>query len=381
MTGYTQLPTKKNGLNGALAVLFKNMLSAGAVDAILVPCRREEGGVMQALVSDSARLDNIDPFAPVVPINSAKLISSMTMDPSGRPVAVVVRSCEMRALIELVKLKQANLDNVILIGLDCLGRYENTDFRSFQGGAPDKATATFLQDALKGKTKQPKSAIDLSLACNICEFPVADNVDMRLCVIGGDGGEVWVQWVTETGEAMCSKLGLEADANGPKNRDKAVEQLVQKRTETRDKVFAEFRGKVDNFEALADHLAGCINCYNCRVACPVCYCNSCVFVTDTFRHSGDQYFNWADKRGSIKMPTDTLFYHITRMTHIGATCVGCGQCTSACPNDITLAELFRTTAEKTQARFEYQAGRSLDEPQPLAVFKEDELGDVTGQVK
>jgi formate dehydrogenase subunit beta len=106
-----------------------------------------------------------------------------------------------------------------------------------------------------------------------------------------------------------------------------------------------------------------------------------VFVTDTFRHSGDQYFNWADKRGSIKMPTDTLFYHITRMTHISATCVGCGQCTSACPNDITLAELFRTTAEKTQARFEYQAGRSLDEPQPLAVFKEDELGDVTGQVK
>jgi formate dehydrogenase subunit beta len=146
-------------------------------------------------------------------------------------------------------------------------------------------------------------------------------------------------------------------------------------------VFEEFRGRVDNFEALADHLAGCINCYNCRVACPVCYCTACVFVTDTFRHSGDQFMNWADKRGAIKMPTDTLFYHITRMTHIGATCVGCGQCTSACPNAIALAELFITTAEKTQARFEYRAGRSLDEPQPLAVFKEDELGDVTGQVK
>ena len=44
-------------------------------------------------------------------------------------------------------------------------------------------------------------------------------------------------------------------------------------------------------------------------------------------------------------------------------------------------ELFRTTAEKTRARFDYQAGRSLDEPQPMAVFKEDELADVTGQVK
>jgi formate dehydrogenase subunit beta len=381
MTGYTQLPAKEKGLNGALVELFKNMLTEGTVDAILVPCRRDEGGVMQTLVSDPARLDNIDPFAPVVPINSAKLISSMTADPSGRPVAVVVRSCEMRALIELVKLKQANLDNVILIGLDCLGRYENTDFRTHQGTSPGSATVSFLKDALGSKAKKSKAAIDLCLACQVCEFPVADNVDMRLCVLGGNGDGVWVQWLTATGEAMRSKLGLEIDKKDPKDRDKAVEKIVQKRTEARDKLFEEFRGKVDNFEALADHLAGCINCYNCRVACPVCYCNACVFVTDTFRHSGDQFLNWADKRGAIKMPTDTLFYHITRMTHISATCVGCGQCTSACPNAIALMALFRTTAEKTQARFDYQAGRSLDEPQPLAVFKEDELGDVTGQVK
>ena len=192
MTGYTQLSAEKNGVNGALAELFENMLTSNAVDAVMVPCRREEGGVMQTLVADPARLVNIDPFAPVVPINSAKLISSLTADPSGRPVAVVVRSCEMRALIELVKLKQANLDNVVLIGLDCMGRYENIDFRTHQGTSPEDATATFLGNALGKKKKKSKPAIDLSLACQICEFPVADNVDMRLCVVGGDGGEVWV---------------------------------------------------------------------------------------------------------------------------------------------------------------------------------------------
>ena len=381
MTGYTQLSAEKNGVNGALAELFQSMLASGAVDSVMVPCRREEGGVMQTLVADPARLENIDPFAPIVPINSAKLVSSLTADPSGRPVAVVLRSCEMRALIELVKLKQANLDHVVLIGLDCLGRYENIDFRTHQGTSPETATATFLKAALGKKTKKSKLAIDLSPACHICEFPVPDNVDIRLCVVGGDGGEVWVEWLTETGDAVRSKLELEADENGFKGREKAVEKLVQARTEARDKLFAEFRERVDNFETLADHLAGCINCYNCRVACPVCYCHACVFVTDTFRHAGDQYLNWADKRGAIKMPTDTLFYHITRLTHISATCVGCGQCTSACPNAIQLMELFRTTAEKTQARFDYQAGRSLEEPQPMAVFKEDELADVTGQVK
>jgi formate dehydrogenase subunit beta len=78
---------------------------------------------------------------------------------------------------------------------------------------------------------------------------------------------------------------------------------------------------------------------------------------------------------------DTVFYHLTRLTHISTLCVGCGQCTSACPNEIKLMPLFRSVAEKTQTRFEYHAGRSLEEQQPLAVFHDDELTEVTGQVK
>ena len=136
-----------------------------------------------------------------------------------------------------------------------------------------------------------------------------------------------------------------------------------------------------SFDALEDRLAACINCYNCRVACPVCYCKECVFVTDTFRHNADQYMGWADTFGTLKMPTDTMFYHLTRMSHMSLFCVGCGQCTSACPNSIDLMPAFRTSAQKTQDRFEYQAGRSHDEKQPLTVFENDELVEVTGQVK
>jgi formate dehydrogenase (coenzyme F420) beta subunit len=160
-----------------------------------------------------------------------------------------------------------------------------------------------------------------------------------------------------------------------------VKKLVATRTEARDKKFAEFQAETSSFEALSDKLSACINCYNCRVACPVCYCKECVFVTDTFRHTGEQFMTWADQSGMLKMPNDTMFYHLTRMTHMSLFCVGCGQCTSACPNDIDLMPLFRACADKTQARFNYQAGRSLDEEQPLAGFKADELIEVTGQVK
>jgi formate dehydrogenase subunit beta len=67
------------------------------------------------------------------------------------------------------------------------------------------------------------------------------------------------------------------------------------------------------------------------------------------------------------------------MLHMSALCVGCGQCTSACPSDIPVGTLFRTVAKQTQHRFGYQPGRDVAEPQPMATFHSDELSEVTGQ--
>ena len=352
------------------------MLEKGVVDAILTPAAQPAKGVMKTLIADAAKTGAADPFAPVVPVNSAKLVSWLTAKPSGRPVAMVMRSCEVRALVELVKLKQASLDDVVLIGLDCLGRYENGDFLKVQqqGGTAE----SFLEGALAGNTET--NGFDVTDACKACEYPVADNVDLRLCVVGSGQGALYVEWVTEKGQAIREKLELEAGEE-PAARAEAVDKLTRARVEQRDRQLAAFREATGSFKALRDHLAGCINCYNCRVACPVCYCKECVFVTDTFRHAGEQFLGWAEKHGALALPTDTLFYHLTRLTHMSALCVGCGQCTSACPNDILLMPLFRSTAEKTQDRFDYLAGRSLDEAQPLAVFHDDELQEVTGQVK
>ena len=78
------------------------------------------------------------------------------------------------------------------------------------------------------------------------------------------------------------------------------------------------------------------------------------------------------------MPMDTVFFHVTRMIHMGLACVGCGQCSNACPNDIPLAELFVSVGKGAQKGFGYGAGKDLDEPFPLSVFFENEFQDVTG---
>jgi formate dehydrogenase subunit beta len=87
---------------------------------------------------------------------------------------------------------------------------------------------------------------------------------------------------------------------------------------------------------------------------------------------------WAMRKGAIKMPTDTVFYHLTRLAHMSTACIGCGQCSNACPNGIPVMELFRTIAGATQKAFDYEPGRDLDEAPPLSVFREREFPEVTG---
>lgn len=376
MANFIKLSFKKGELNQKLADIFKGMMEKGVVNALLAPMKQPKRGVMLTLVTDPFHLEAIDPFAPVAPVNGAKVVSSITAKPSGRKMAVVLRSCEIRALVELCKLKQANLEDVLLIGIDCLGRYENLDFVKLQ--AAGETSESFIVKALAGNTEN--SGCDVSGACKICEFPVADNVDLRLCIIGTGPDALYIESLTPKGDQALETVGLKT-GDTPGGREAAVQQLVKKRKEACDAAFAQYRASTHSIDALEDKLANCINCYNCRVACPVCYCKECVFVTDTFRHNGDQYMGWADTFGTLKMPTDTIFYHLTRMSHMSLFCVGCGQCTSACPNSIDLMPIFRTAAQKTQQRFNYQAGRSHDEKQPLTVFENDELVEVTGQVK
>lgn len=363
-------------LQTSLASFFRSMLEQDDISAIMAPMRLPAGDmVMQTLVTNPEQMDQIDPFAPAFPMNAARLVSRLTKRPAGGKVVVVLRPCEIRAHIELVKLKQGSMEDIVIAGIDCAGSFKNTDYKKFAAHDPETSTARFLKGALSGETSF-EGEVDLSAACRACTHMVPRGADLAIGIFGMDiDRQFLVSAETEKGEALFDKLGVK-EQDAPGKREEAIESLVAVREKFKNEMFEDTRAKTDTPEKLAAYLSGCINCYNCRVACPVCYCRECVFVTDVFDHDPYQYLRWARRKGKIRMPTDTVFYHITRMAHMSLACVGCGQCSNACPNDIPLVELFTATASQTQQAFDYEAGRSLEEEPPLSVFKEDEFAEV-----
>jgi formate dehydrogenase subunit beta len=378
MAKTAKIDVENGDLLSSLREFFRTVLELPDISAILVPQKLPmKNMIMPTLVTDPAQLEGTDPLAPVFPMNAAKLVSKLTRKPFGGKLAVVMRPCEIRAFIELVKLKQGRMDEVVILGVDCMGAYKNSDYFRFVEENESGSTRRFFESILLGK-ETVLEEIDLAPACKACEYPVPENADMLIELFGIDTSQmIMVQARSTIGEELFDRLDL-AETDEPPERASAVKSILGERTAYRDRMFEETREATDTLEKLTTYLANCINCYNCRVACPVCYCKECVFATDVFNHEPSQYMQWAGRKGLIKMPTDTVFYHITRIAHMSTACIGCGQCSNACPNDIPVMELFRTASERTQKAFDYEAGKSIEDDPPLSVFREEELADIIG---
>lgn len=378
MAKTVKIEVKDQNIVESLNDFLKKVLQEGELTGLMVARHLPaQNSVMPALITDVEKIDGSDPLAPAFPLNAAKVVSKLTRKPLPGQVAVVLRPCEIRAFIELVKLKQGRLEDVILIGFDCLGTYSNINYPRFTKGEGGASTPGFYKNISEGKGTA-RDDFDLSPACKACEFPVPDNADIAIQLIGADlNDHLIIKANTDKGEDLLGKLKL-ADAEEPAGRKQALEDLVKKRLAYRDRMFEEASEATNDIEKLTSYLANCVNCYNCRVACPVCYCKECVFVTDVFDHEPAQYLRWALQKGVLKMPTDTVFYHLTRMAHMSTACIGCGQCSNACPNDIPVMEIFRTIAHATQKAFDYVPGRNVEEEPPLSTFREEELRELTG---
>lgn len=359
---------KENDLENNITNLLRSMLAKGCVDAVLVPQKTPVGdSVVQSLVADENQLTNARPLAFVMPVNSGTIISDITkISPSEKRIGVVLKSCEIRALIELVKLKQASLNNVVIIGVDCPGTYAVNDFRAM---IADKKSPLdeFIKNAGQGIDDEA-----LREACKVCEYPIPENTDITIGIYGSDLKTPIIMAKSDTGKKILDSLGIDSQKES-EQRKSQITELEKRRNDSWEKLILSTQQEVAGVENLLKFFDACINCHNCMDVCPVCYCRECFFDSCTFDYEAAKYLSWAKSKGIVKMPKDTLMFHITRMNHMATSCVGCGMCEQACPSAIALLKIYKTVGHNAQKLFDYVPGQSLDDELPLITFREDEL--------
>ena len=348
-------------LRSVLALLLK------ATDAVMVPSRiPSKESFAYLLIRDPKLLEAATPLAPVMPVQGARALQSMGRGRGGLPgILCVLRPCEARAAIELFKRNQVDLEDVLLLTIDCPGAFPTRDYL----GNPEEFDRRF-EEILQGKQDDGlrpdcKSCVGFSLQ------EVASDVHIGL--LKGKPGEVAVVHRSDRGERLLADAGVAGD-DGISDWEAGVEKEARVRTGARDSAFQEMKGRaagVDGFEKL---FADCVNCHNCMRVCPICYCRQCFFDSgDSVRLRAEDYFARAQHRGGIRFPGDMMQFHVGRMYHMALSCVACGACEDACPMDVPVSRVFAFVGAGVQEQFGYAPGRSREEAMPMTTFKEDEL--------
>ena len=360
---------KESHPDAAARDLLKALLASGKVRGVMTLVETGPAGeVNYQLVADAAVLDKATPLYPLMPANAGGLLSRLTVSEGfEEPVAAFLRPCELRALVELGKLHQIDAENILLISASCGGVYPLES--SLNGGLADRLPA-YWEALAKGD-----AAEGLRPTCAACEHFVPFGADLTLAAVASGGaGRVAVVANTPRGEEALE--GLEGAVDEAAVETAGVASLRAKREAARTELFEKEPLPTPGLEGLVAFFGRCIGCRSCRSVCPICCCEICYFDSATTEPTAGTFEVHLKRKTGTRVPPDTLLFHLGRLTHMSASCVGCGMCADACPVYIPVATLFAKVGAQTQSLFEYVPGKDPEEELPLQRFEEDEFTEV-----
>ena len=303
------------------------------------------------------------------------------LDTHHERVAVVCKSCDARALIELAKINQIDLENVLMIGLNCSGTLApvaHIEMLEAQQIDPyllewediedNKLILRFRDGEQRVFDLAELERVGLGRRSNClrCETPVPRMADLACGKWGleqGAGGTTVIEVCSEKGWQLLER----AAATGIVELQRpSEEQLERRRREEAGKIeFARAR-QTEDFAApdqkfyWFSQMDRCIKCYSCRDVCPLCHCKRCVLERDEPE---------TVEKGVVPPP---FTFGTIRLMHVAAYCVNCGQCEDVCSADIPLSKLAHNLSKVASSLFRYHPGEDPDAPLPYADIPEEE---------
>jgi formate dehydrogenase (coenzyme F420) beta subunit len=362
---------KKAECGGAVSGLLKFALESKAVDAILAVKKGYDlYDAVPTLISDPKEIDGTAGSLHCGTILMSKLVASYVPHMAGKKLGVVVKGCDTMGFLELAKRGKVNLDNVLMIGVNCGGSVGPVSGRKMikEKFAVDPDTVV-KEEIDKGQfiiKLADGSHKDLSMDgleeagygrrsnCHRCKVKVSRQADIACGnwgVIGDRAGKI-------TFVEVCSDKGADLVTKAVAAKKIAVEAANPKSVEIRANVEASMFKLADkwrkhDFQALLPNLwdtikvetAWCTKCYACIDKCPVYFP-----VADRFKHSSPMV-----RPGTL--PVDQIF-HLRRLAHISDSCINCGQCEECCQMEIPLALFSHVIRTEGDSFFEPKLGKA-----------------------
>jgi formate dehydrogenase subunit beta len=353
-----------------LRELLRFLLDNGKIKGVVTLRKMGEyGAISYSLITNPDDIESTLPLFPLMPVNLAKQLSRLTLiEPATEPIAVVLRPCELRAFVELVKRTQGSLENILFISSTCAGVYP---LEMAVEGNIGEHLPQYWKAVERGELIP-----DIRLACQACEYFVPYTADITVSLLSNKGidKETTLFLNTEKGEGIVEGISGKFSEEEP---DAAtIEQIRSKRKAEKEKLSDEVELRNLGIDEVTKTFSRCIGCRNCSKVCPACYCHVCFFETETSEHGPLYYETELEKTGCVNMLSDTIFYHLVRLFHVSTSCTACGQCADVCPANIPLWAISLKMSEAVQKAFDYLPGKDIEEGLPITTFTTEEFAGV-----
>ncbi|MDD1679951.1 MAG: Coenzyme F420 hydrogenase/dehydrogenase, beta subunit C-terminal domain [Methanomicrobiales archaeon] len=333
---------------GAVTGLLKFALENKMVDAVLAVKKGQDlYDAVPTVITDPRNLINTAGSLHCGTLLVSKIVKNYLDGAKDKKIGLTVKGCDLMGVLELAKRGGINLNNILLIGVNCGGSVspimarkmikekfgvdpdtvhkEEIDKGQFiieYEGGHKGISMDELEDAGYGRRSN----------CRRCKYKIPRQADLACGnwgVIGDKAGKAtFVEVCSEKGADLLSKAvaagALATEAPNPKGveiRGKTENAMFKLGDKWRKRDFSKLGTSV--WDTINKETSRCIKCYSCIINCPVC------FISDEL------------KKGSLmvkegEVPPNPMF-HLRRFAHISDTCVNCGQCEELCPMDIPLA--------------------------------------------